>query len=69
MAKFVNSAFIEFLNNTVNIDASESINAKKSRDYLITQINNISKNGKFIKLHHNLIVFLDHFQEKQKYVS
>ena len=34
MPKSVNTAFSEFINNTVNISKEESDNAKKSRKYI-----------------------------------
>ncbi|MDD5292847.1 MAG: hypothetical protein PHW40_00875 [Candidatus Izemoplasmatales bacterium] len=49
MAKTVNNAFDEFFENTVNVLSSKSDGAKKSRDWLFSQIQNICDNGAFLK--------------------
>lgn len=66
MATNVNSAFSEFLNNTVNITKSDSDNAKRSRDYLINQINNISNNGDFFKIASEYNCYFGSFSRKTK---
>ncbi len=64
MAKNVNGAFVEFLNKTVNITKMESDKAKASRDYLISQIKNISENGNFLKLAPEFNSFFGSFSRK-----
>ena len=49
MATSVNAAFDEFLRNTVNIPKTESDNAKKSRDFLLSQIKSLCDKGSFFK--------------------
>ena len=38
MAKTVNSAFDEFMKNSVNLDSDRTVKAKSSRDWLVGQI-------------------------------
>lgn len=66
MATNVNSAFSEFLNNTVNISKTNSDNAKGSRDFLISQIKSISDNGNFIRLASQYNCFFGSFSRKTK---
>lgn len=66
MATNVNSAFNEFLNNEVNISKTDSDNAKSSRDYLISQIINISKNSSFLKLSSQYNCYFGSFSRKTK---
>ena len=66
MAMKVNRAFSEFFNDVVNISKIESDNAKKSRDYLISQIVNISNNGKFLRLASQYNCFFGSFSRKTK---
>ena len=50
MAKTVNSAFRDFLNNEVNLDPNQSKRARNSRDYLLTNIAEFSKDADFFDL-------------------
>jgi len=66
MAKSVNGAFNEFLQNTVNIKKTDSDKAKSSRDFLVEQINYISSNGKFLKLALEYNCYFGSFSRKTK---
>lgn len=66
MATSVNVAFSEFLSNVVNIKKTDSDNAKKSRDNLISQIASLSNNGHFIKLAPQYNCFFGSFSRKTK---
>ena len=66
MPKSVNIAFSEFLNNTVNISKEDSDNAKKSRNFLLGQIQNLSCNGDFLSLATQYNSFFGSFARKTK---
>ena len=66
MSMSVNGAFSDFFDNVVNIKKFDSDMAKSSRDYLICQINNISKNGNFIRLASQYNCFFGSFSRKTK---
>ena len=66
MAKSVNTAFLEFLNNKINISTQESDNAKKSRDFLLEQIQDLSYNGNFLSLATQYNCFFGSFARKTK---
>ncbi|MBE5738742.1 MAG: nucleotidyltransferase [Clostridiales bacterium] len=66
MALTVSSAFNSFLNNTVNIQKGDSDKAKRSRDFLIEQISNLSSEGQFLKLAPQYNCFFGSFSRKTK---
>lgn len=62
----VNGAFRKFLEDSVNISSNESEKAKRSRDYLISQLNNLSSNGIIPKLCPSYNVNFGSFSRKTK---
>lgn len=66
MAISVNTAFVRFFDNVINISKNDSDNAKKSRDYLINQITSISNNGGFLRLCSSYNCFFGSFSRKTK---
>lgn len=66
MASNVNSAFREFLTNTVNIPKTQSDNAKRSRNFLIEQINNIGKSNSFVNVASQYNCYFGSFSRKTK---
>ena len=50
MASTVNNAFAEFLNDSVRLEPSETLTARKSRDNLISNINGFSRDDDFFNL-------------------
>ena len=66
MATSVNSAFNQFLTDTVNVPSSQSDTAKSSRDFLIGQINSASSNGNFLRRYGASDTFFGSFARKTK---
>lgn len=66
MASNVNTAFSEFLNSIVNVKKEESDKAKKSRDFLLEQIQSVSANGVFLSLAPQYNSFFGSFARKTK---
>ena len=66
MASNVNTAFSEFLNSIVNVKKEESDKAKKSRDFLLEQIQSVSANGIFLSLAPQYNSFFGSFARKTK---
>lgn len=66
MASNVNTAFSEFLNSIVNVKKEESDKAKKSRDFLLEQIQSVSTNGVFLSLAPQYNSFFGSFARKTK---
>lgn len=54
MAKTVNSAFVEFNKNIVNLDSTKTTKAISSRDWLWNQLNNLQNKDKDFPLKYNL---------------
>ncbi len=50
MAKTVDSAFEAFMRDKVNLDSEKTKTARKSRDNLINNINNLGSNEDFFNL-------------------
>lgn len=50
MASTVNTAFEEFLKDTVRLDAGQTVTARSSRDNLISKLNNFSSDDDFFTL-------------------
>lgn len=66
MAISVNTAFNEFLIDTVNTPSSQSDNAKSSREFLKEQINTLSSNKVFFKRASNYDTNFGSFSRKTK---
>lgn len=66
MAKTVNSAFRDFLNNEVNLDPNQSKRARNSRDYLLTNIAEFSKDADFFDLYSGFNLYYGSFARKTK---
>ena len=67
MAKTVISAFNEFLKNTVNLDPDETKTARRSRDWLVDQIESFpNKDGSFPRLYSDKHIFYGSFARRTK---
>ncbi|NPV93469.1 MAG: nucleotidyltransferase [Firmicutes bacterium] len=66
MASTVNTAFSEFLKNTVNLDPNQTNNARSSRNWLVTQIHGFSGNDGFPYLYNEKDIFYGSFARKTK---
>lgn len=66
MAKTVNSAFRDFLNNEVNLDPNQSKRARNSRDYLLTNIAEFSKDADFFDLYSGFNLYYGSFCKEDK---
>lgn len=66
MVKTVNSAFRDFLNDEVNLDPSQSKRARNSRDYLLTNIAEFSKDADFFDLYSGFNLYYGSFARKTK---
>lgn len=67
MAKTVNGAFNSFLKDTVNLDNEKTKKARKSRDWLVAQINNFpNKDDSFPDLYSEKNIFFGSFARKTK---
>lgn len=66
MAITVNNTFNEFLKNTVNLDPDITSKARKSRDNLISNINNFSGNDDFFKTYNDKTLNYGSFARKTK---
>ena len=66
MATSINSAFSQFLNDTINISKSTSDNAKSSRTFLNEQIKMLSDNGNFLKIATEYNINFGSFARKTK---
>ena len=51
MAYTINSCFEQFLRDSVNLDSDQTITARKSRDWLVSNIVNLANVGKIPSLH------------------
>ena len=50
MARTVNSAFVEFMKDKVNLDSEKVSKARKSRDNLISNINSFTGDADFFEI-------------------
>lgn len=66
MVKTVNSAFDEFLTNTVNISPNVSTTAKKSRDWLLLQVDKLCSDGNFLRADPQYNINFGSFSRKTK---
>lgn len=66
MATTVNTAFSEFMSNTVNLDAEVVSNARKSRDNLLANIAEFSSKDGFFNLYDGFNVHYGSFARKTK---
>lgn len=66
MVKTVNSAFRDFLNDEVNLDPNQSKRARNSRDYLLTNIAEFSKDADFFDLYSGFNLYYGSFARKTK---
>lgn len=66
MASTVNTAFAEFLKNTVNLDQDQTKTARSSRDWLVNQIHGFSGNDGFPILYNEMDIFFGSFARRTK---
>ncbi len=66
MASNVNTAFAEFLKNTVNLDANETNTARNSRDWLVGKIHGFGGKDMFPVLYNEKDIFFGSFARKTK---
>ena len=67
MAKTVNSAFDEFMKNSVNLDSDRTVKAKSSRDWLVGQILSFPDNDSdFPAIYTEKNIFYGSFARKTK---
>ena len=66
MATTVNSAFSEFMRETVNLDQDKTSTARKSRDNLIDNINEFSEDSDFFKIYQDKNLKFGSFARRTK---
>ena len=67
MASTVNSAFDEFMKNTVNLDSAETKKARGSRDWLLEQIHDFPEaEGNFPDLYSDYDIYFGSFARRTK---
>lgn len=67
MASYVHAAFCEFLRDYVDLDAEQTIKAKASRDWLVSNVNDFpTKDTSFPELYQDRHIFFGSFERKTK---
>ena len=66
MASTVNNAFAEFLKDSIRLEPSETLTARKSRDNLISNINGFSRDDDFFNLYSDYHLKFGSFARRTK---
>lgn len=66
MALTVNAAFDKFIKDKINLDQEKTKTARKSRDNLISNINNLSSNEEFLNLYDDIDINFGSFARRTK---